>query len=31
MADPYTFDTPEAIRAALWRFEQRKMLEEKLG
>lgn len=24
--DPYTFDTPEAIRAALWRFEQRKLL-----
>ena len=25
-ADPFAFDTPEAIRAALWRFEQRKML-----
>ncbi|MCB0135254.1 MAG: hypothetical protein KDD75_09115 [Caldilineaceae bacterium] len=24
--DPFTFDSPEAIRAALWRFEQRKML-----
>ena len=29
--DPFSYDTPEAIRAALWRFEQRKMLEEKLG
>ena len=27
-ADPFTFDTPEAIVAALWRFEQRKMLAE---
>ena len=27
--DPFTFDTPEEIRAALWRFEQRKMIEEK--
>lgn len=27
--DPYTFDTPEAILAALWRFEQRKLLEVK--
>jgi len=25
-ADPFTFDSPDAIRAALWRFEQRKML-----
>jgi len=25
-ADPFTFDSPEAIVAALWRFEQRKML-----
>ena len=27
--DPFTFDSPEAIVAVLWRFEQRKMLEEK--
>ena len=26
--DPFTFDSPDAIRAALWRFEQRKMLED---
>ena len=25
-SDPFTFDTPEAILAALWRFEQRKLL-----
>lgn len=24
--DPFTFDTPDAILAALWRFEQRKLL-----
>ena len=27
-ADPFTFDSPQAMRASLWRFEQRKMLED---